>query len=88
MKVPYVDAIPYLLHKRATTLSNDITYSYPELHQHYSWNRIWSDVELIARRFLQLGIKKGDPIALLMTGRIELILSMFAAACVGAIIVL
>lgn len=82
-----VDTIPFLLHKRATTRSNDVAYSFPELHQHYSWNRIWREVQLIAKGFLQLGIKKGDPIALLMTGRIELILSMFAAACVGAIIV-
>ncbi|MCY9664533.1 acyl--CoA ligase [Paenibacillus alginolyticus] len=82
-----VDTIPYLLNKRANICSADIAYSFPELNQHYSWRTIWNEVQLIASGFLQLGIKKGDRIALLMTGRMELILSMFAAACVGAVIV-
>lgn len=81
------DTIAFFLRNRATTCANDIAYSYPDLQQHYSWKMIWDEVQLISRGFLQLGIKKGDSIALLMTGRMELILSMFAAACIGAIIV-
>ncbi|MDR6878652.1 class I adenylate-forming enzyme family protein [Bacillus sp. 3255] len=81
------DTIAFFLRKRAMTCANDVAYSYPDLQQHYSWGRIWEEVQLIARGLLQLGVKKGDSVALLMTGRMELILSMFATACVGAIIV-
>ncbi|NQX66768.1 acyl--CoA ligase [Paenibacillus alba] len=81
------DTIAYLLNKRAKTCPSDIAYCFPELHQYYAWGTIWEEVQLLARGFLHLGIKKGDSIALLMTGRMELILSMFATACVGAVIV-
>ncbi|MBP1991771.1 class I adenylate-forming enzyme family protein [Paenibacillus eucommiae] len=81
------DTIPYLLLKRAAYSPHDIAYSFPELQQNYSWSTIWHDVRLLAKGFLQLGITKGNSIALLMPGRMELILSMFAAACVGAIVV-
>jgi fatty-acyl-CoA synthase len=79
------DTIPDLLYKRAKYSSHDIAYSFPELKQNYTWSKVWNEVQIIARGFLQLGIKKGDRVALLMEGRIELILSMYAAASVGAI---
>lgn len=81
------DTIPYLLFKRATNTPHDIAYSFPEFQQDYSWSTIWHEVRLVAKSFLQLGIKKGDSIALLMPGRMELIISMYAAACIGALIV-
>ena len=81
------DTIPELLLQRATSFPHDVVYSFPELGQHYSWAQIWNEVQMLAKGFLQLGIQKGDRVALLMQGRIELILSMYAAACVGAVIV-
>lgn len=81
------DTIPYMLQNRNESCPRAIAYSFPEFKQHYAWSTIWREVQLIAKGFLQLGIKKGDRIALLMPGRMEMILSMYAAACVGAIIV-
>lgn len=81
------DTIPYFLSKRAMDYPNDIAFSFPELNQHYDWSTIWRETRLLAKSFLKLEIKKGDSIALLMPGSMEMLLSMFAAACVGAIII-
>lgn len=81
------DTIPYLLQKRAAESPHDVAYSFPAASQHYTWFKIWEEACLLAKGFLQLGIRKGDAIALLMPGRMEMIISMYAAACVGAIIV-
>jgi fatty-acyl-CoA synthase len=81
------DTIPYLLQKRAAECPHDVAYSFPADSSHHTWLSIWEKSRLVAKGFLQLGIKKGDTIALLMPGRAELVISMFAAACVGAIIV-
>ncbi|WP_141505261.1 class I adenylate-forming enzyme family protein [Paenibacillus luteus] len=81
------DTIPYLIQARAAQCPHDVAYSFPAEDQHYTWLRIWEEVRFAAKGFLQLGIKKGDRIALLMPGRMEMVVSMFAATCVGAIIV-
>ncbi|HTG67896.1 MAG TPA: class I adenylate-forming enzyme family protein [Candidatus Udaeobacter sp.] len=81
------DTIPYLLQKRAAESPHDIAYSFPAAGLHRTWLMVWEETRLLAKGFLQLGIKKGDAIALLMPGRMEMIVSMYAAACVGAIIV-
>lgn len=82
-----MNTIPYLLYKRYKTSPNQIAYSFPEFHQEYSWTSIWKEVISLSKGFLKLDIKKGDHIVLLMPNRIELILSIFACACVGAIAV-
>ncbi|WP_139990482.1 class I adenylate-forming enzyme family protein [Paenibacillus paridis] len=81
------DTIPFLIQARAAQCPHDVAYSFPAADQHYSWLRLWEEVRRAAKGYLQLGIKKGDRIALLMPGRMEMVVSMFAAACVGAIIV-
>lgn len=81
------DTIPYMLERRAIFCPHDTAFSFPEFKQSYTWSIIWREVQQIAKGFLELGIKKGDTIALLMPSRMELLLSMFATACVGAIIV-
>lgn len=81
------DTIPYMLQKRAADYPHDVAYSYPAADQHYTWLMIWEEVRLLAKSFIQLGVKKGDSIVIIMPGRAEMIISMFAAACVGAIIV-
>ncbi|MBD2872759.1 class I adenylate-forming enzyme family protein [Paenibacillus arenilitoris] len=81
------DTIPYLLRKRAADCANDVAYSFPAYNQHYAWSTLWREVRLLAKGLLKLGIKKGDAVAVLMPGRMETIVSMFAAACVGAVIV-
>ncbi|WP_246302759.1 class I adenylate-forming enzyme family protein [Paenibacillus plantarum] len=79
------ETIAFLLQKRARTCAKDVAYSFPEIEQHYTWGKLWNEVQLIAKGYLELGIQKGDSIAFLMTGRMELIISMFAAACIGAV---
>lgn len=81
------DTIPFLLQKRAVSSPSDVAYSFPQLNQHYAWGTLWNETQALAKGLLQLGIKKGDSVALLMTGRAELIISMFAIASIGAIIV-
>ncbi|KGE19349.1 class I adenylate-forming enzyme family protein [Paenibacillus wynnii] len=81
------DTLSDLLCKRAITFPHDVVFSFPELGQHYSWSQVWNEVQLLGKGFLQLGIQKGDRVVLLMQGRIELILSMYAAASIGAVIV-
>jgi fatty-acyl-CoA synthase len=81
------NTVPYFLQNRATDYPDRIAYSFPDFQQVYTWSTVWQEVRLIAKGFLQIGIQKGDSIAMLMPGRIELVLSMFAAACVGAVIV-
>ncbi|MCA0758731.1 acyl--CoA ligase [Paenibacillus sp. N4] len=81
------DTIPYLLKKRAAECPNDRVYSFPARNQHYTWSRLWKEVREAAKGFLRLGVQKGDTIAVLASGRIETIISMYAAACAGAIIV-
>ncbi|MFB9326684.1 class I adenylate-forming enzyme family protein [Paenibacillus aurantiacus] len=81
------DTIAYLLRKRALAYPRDTAYSFPEINQHLSWGMLWHEARLAARGLLQAGVQKGDAVAVWMTGRQELIVSMFAAACIGAVIV-
>lgn len=81
------DTVSELLRKRAACAPRDIAYSYPEWEQHYTWSDMWENASALAKGLLRLGVAKGDRIALLMQGRMEMILAMFGAACIGAIIV-
>jgi fatty-acyl-CoA synthase len=81
------DTIPYLLQKRAAASPRDTAYSFPEFQQEYTWLTIWDQVKLAAKGFMQLGINRGEAIALLMPGRMEMVVSMYAAASIGAIVV-
>ncbi|MFD1773481.1 class I adenylate-forming enzyme family protein [Paenibacillus rhizophilus] len=81
------DTVSELLKKRAAYAPRDIAYSFPEWDQHYTWSDMWENAAVLAKGFLRLGVKKGDRIALLMQGRMEMILAMFGAACIGAIVV-
>ncbi|WP_168119692.1 class I adenylate-forming enzyme family protein [Paenibacillus sp. HB172176] len=79
------NTVAYLLQQRAILYGDDIAYLYPEWGQSYSWSKIWDEVKQLAGGLLKQGVSKGDRVAFLMTGRIELILSMYAAACIGAV---
>lgn len=81
------NTIPYMLQKRAAESTHDVAYSFPTLDQHYTWRMVWEESRLLSKGLLRLGVKKGDAIAILMPGRAEMVISMFAAACVGAVIV-
>ena len=81
------DTVPYFLHKRATTTPTRIAYSFPELGQNCSWSELWNEVQATAKGLLRVGIEPGDRIALLLPDRIETIVSIYSAGCVGAVTV-
>lgn len=81
------DTTPYMLYRRAINCPNDTAFSFPEFKQSYTWSAIWREVQQLAKGFLEIGINKGDKIALFMPSGMELILSMFATSSIGAIIV-
>ncbi len=79
------NTIPALLCNRATYSSADLCFCYPQLRQAYTWSELFQGVRTLSESFFKSGIKKGDRIAILMENRIELVISMFAAATVGAV---
>lgn len=81
------NTIPAFLYNRVRNVPNNVAFSFPEHNQHYTWAQLWQQVRLVSEGFIRLGINKGDRIAILMEGRIELISSMLAAVSVGAIAV-
>ncbi|MCR2803522.1 class I adenylate-forming enzyme family protein [Paenibacillus soyae] len=81
------DSVPYLLQERARRYPRHTAYVFPEWDQRYTWRKVWQEVLPLAQGLVERGIRKGDKIAFLMTGRMELIVAMYAAACVGAVLV-
>jgi fatty-acyl-CoA synthase len=81
------NTIGEMLCRRATFLPGSIAYSFPETGQVYTWKKTYTEVRVIAEGLIIRGIKKGDRIAVLMEDRMEVILTMFAAATIGAIAV-
>lgn len=79
------NTIPQMLCNRATYTPNDVAYCFPERKQAFTWAQMWREVRRLSEGLIRLGIKKGDRIAILMEGRVELIQSLFAAATVGAV---
>lgn len=81
------DSIPQLLQERSRRYPRSMAYLFPERGQRYTWADIWSEVLPLAWGMYKKGVRKGDKVAFLMTGRIELIVSMYAAASLGAVLV-
>jgi fatty-acyl-CoA synthase len=53
----------------------------------YTYQELLEDVDLVARGFLQLGVQKGDRIGIWATNCAEWVLTQFATAKIGAILV-
>jgi fatty-acyl-CoA synthase len=79
--------IPFFLERRAKESPNKRAFYFPQHNQDYTWAQVWNEVKLLAANFIKIGLTKGDRIAILMEGRMELILSLFASACIGAVAV-
>jgi fatty-acyl-CoA synthase len=56
-------------------------------HRRFTYRQLKQEVELAARGFLNLGIKTGDRIGLWSTNSSEWVLTQFASAKIGAILV-
>ncbi|OUS74958.1 hypothetical protein B1748_19745 [Paenibacillus sp. MY03] len=79
--------VPAMLEQRALEHPGAVAYCFPEWGQRHTWRDIWTEVRPLACGLRRLGVRKGDKVALLMTGRMEMIVAMYAAACLGAILV-
>ncbi|WNQ12311.1 class I adenylate-forming enzyme family protein [Paenibacillus aurantius] len=80
-------SLPGLLAERAAKSPEDTAYLFPETEQAYTWSSVWKEVQSLACGLLELPVRKGDRVALLMTGRMEMVLSLYAAGCIGAVAV-
>lgn len=81
------NTVPAMLEQRARECPNAVAYAFPEWGQRQTWGDIWEEVKPLAYGLRRHGVRKGDRVALLMTGRMEMIVAMYAAACLGAVLV-
>jgi long-chain acyl-CoA synthetase len=80
-------SVPALFKRNATTLANAPAYREKELGiwQTWSWSQAHEEVQALALGLLQLGVKKGDFIAIIGHNRPCMYWSMVAAQSVGAV---
>lgn len=60
---------------------------YTDRNYFRTWKELNDEVDLIARGMMSLGVKKGDHVAIWATNTPEWILTLFAAAKIGAVLV-
>lgn len=60
---------------------------YTDRHYFRTWKELNDEADLIARGMMSLGVKKGDHVAIWATNTPEWILTLFAAAKIGAVLV-
>lgn len=60
---------------------------YTDRNYFRTWNELNDEADLIARGMMSLGVKKGDHVAIWATNTPEWILTLFAAAKIGAVLV-
>jgi fatty-acyl-CoA synthase len=56
-------------------------------HERLTWAELHREVERLARAFMTIGIEKGDRVGIWATNRTEWVLTQFATAKIGAILV-
>jgi fatty-acyl-CoA synthase len=56
-------------------------------HERFTWAELHREVERLARALMAIGIKKGDRVGIWATNRTEWVLTQFATAKIGAILV-
>ena len=76
-----------LLSEVATKYPNDVAIKYTDRDYKRTWKEFDEETEKIAKSFLSLGIKKGDHVAIWATNTPEWLLTLFATAKIGAILV-
>ena len=76
-----LQSVPALLRRNATTLANAPAYREKELGiwQTWSWSQVQEEVQALALGLLQLGVKKGDFIAIIGHNRPCMYWSNFSA---------
>ncbi|MBG8551919.1 class I adenylate-forming enzyme family protein [Hymenobacter guriensis] len=76
-----------MLHQRALDFPDAPCYLFPERDQVCTWRSLWEEVQAIAAGLRQLGIRNQDRIAILMEGRPEQIICIYAAIAAGGVAV-
>lgn len=66
---------------------NDWAVRYTDRNYFRTWKELNDEADLIARGMMSLGVKKGDHVAIWATNTPEWILTLFAAAKIGAVLV-
>ncbi|WP_238364871.1 AMP-binding protein [Mesobacterium pallidum] len=80
-------SIPALLHRNATRFADKPAYREKEfgIWQTWTWSQVETEIEALALGLLNLGVNKGDFVAIIGRNRPYLYWSMVAAQSVGAI---
>jgi fatty-acyl-CoA synthase len=81
------NAIPGMLHQRALDFPDTPCYLFPERSQTCTWRSLWEEVKAVAAGLRQLGIQRGDRVAILMEGRAEQLICIYAAIAAGGVAV-
>ena len=71
----------------AEKFPNRTAVKYTDRNYHRTWKEFNDEVELIARGFMALGVNKGDHIAIWAANTPEWMLTLFASAKIGAVLV-
>lgn len=76
-----------LLKQTAQKYPNDVAVKYTDRDYKRTWKEFDDEVEHIAKSFLELGVRKGDHVAIWATNIPEWLITLFASAKIGAILV-
>ena len=76
-----------LLTQVAQKYPNDVAIKYTDRDYKRTWKEFDEEVEHIAKSFLKLGVKKGDHVAIWATNIPEWLITLFASAKIGAVLV-
>ena len=76
-----------LLSEVAEKYPNDVAVKYTDRDYKRTWKEFNDEAELIAKSFLAMGVKKGDHVAIWATNTPEWMLTLYASAKIGAILV-
>ncbi|RPD45837.1 long-chain fatty acid--CoA ligase [Hymenobacter sediminis] len=82
-----LNTIPGMLHQRALEFPDTPCYLFPERGQTCTWRSLWQEVKAVAVGLRQLGIQRGDRIAILMEGCAEQLICIYAAIAAGGVAV-
>ncbi|GAB3242519.1 acyl-CoA synthetase [Hymenobacter seoulensis] len=81
------NTIPGMLRQRARDFPDATCYRFPEREQTCTWHALWEEVQAVAAGLRRLGLQKHDRVAILLEGRAELLVSIFAAITAGGVAV-
>ena len=79
--------LPALLHHRAAHTPHNVAYQFPELGQVVTWAQLWQAVQAMAAGLARQGIGPGDRVAVLLEGRLELLVTLLGTVAIGAVAV-